>query len=113
MKRTKKILALAFFGLVMALGMHMNVQAKATSVSYRTHVQTYGWQGYVKDGVMSGTSGQSKRLEGINIKLENQEYSGGIKYRTHVQTYGWQGYVENGAMSGTSGQSKRLEAIKI
>ena len=45
-------------------------QATATSVSYRTHVQTYGWQGYVKDGEMSGTSGQSKRLEGININLE-------------------------------------------
>ena len=91
----------------------VETQAEKTSVSYRTHVQTYGWQDYVKDGETSGTSGQSKRLEGIQIKLEHPEYTGDIEYRTHVQTYGWQGYVKNGAMSGTSGQSKRLEAIQI
>ena len=82
-------------------------------VSYRTHVQTYGWQSWKKNGAMSGTQGQSKRLEGINIKLSNLPYSGGITYRTHVQTYGWQGWRSNGAMSGTSGQAKRLEAIQI
>ena len=120
----KKILTLLLCGFVLCSGIQMNVhaesqdaevttQATVTSVSYRTHVQTYGWQNYVKDGAMSGTSGQSKRLEGINIKLDNQEYSGGIRYRTHVQTYGWQGYVKDGEMSGTSGQSKRLEAIQI
>ena len=83
------------------------------SVTYRTHVQTYGWQGWKKDGAMSGTEGKAKRLEGINIKLTNAPYSGGITYRTHVQTYGWQGWRSNGAMSGTSGQAKRLEAIQI
>lgn len=60
---------------------------------------------------MSGTSGQSKRLEGINIKLEN--LNGNVEYQTHVQSIGWQGWKSNGAMAGTSGQSKRLEAIKI
>ncbi len=84
-----------------------------TTVSYRTHVQTYGWQDYVSNGTMSGTEGQAKRLEGINIKLENQEYEGGITYRTHVQTYGWQDYVSNDAMAGTEGEAKRLEAIQI
>ncbi len=82
-------------------------------VQYRTHVQKIGWQKYVKEGAMSGTSGQAKRLEGINISLLNPEYSGGITYRTHVQTYGWQDWKSNGAMSGTSGQAKRLEAIEI
>ena len=82
------------------------------------HVQTYGWQGWKKNGAMSGTQGQAKRLEGINIKLSNQiKYmygdGGGITYRTHVQTYGWQGWKSNGAMSGTSGQAKRLEGIQI
>ncbi len=84
-----------------------------TTVSYRTHVQTYGWQDYVSNGNVSGTEGQAKRLEGINIKLENQEYEGGITYRTHVQTYGWQDYVSNDAMAGTEGEAKRLEAIQI
>ena len=91
----------------------VEVQAEKTKVSYRTHVQTYGWQNFVSNGEMSGTEGQSKRLEGIEIKLENQEYDGGIRYKTHVQTYGWQKWMENGAMAGTQGQSKRLEAIQM
>ena len=82
------------------------------SISYRTHVQDYGWQGYVYDGQQSGTSGQSKRLEGINIKL-SPSLDGNVVYRTHVQDYGWQDWKSNDAMSGTSGQSKRLEAIQI
>ena len=45
-------------------------------VRYTTHVQSYGWQGnendpntWKKDGEMSGTSGQAKRLEAIRISL--------------------------------------------
>lgn len=91
-----------------------------TNVTYRTHVQSYGWQAWKYNGQMSGTSGQAKRLEGINIRLSNQQYSGDIVYTTHVQSYGWQGnennqstWRKNGVMSGTSGEAKRLEAIRI
>ncbi|MCI8464392.1 MAG: hypothetical protein HFI63_00800 [Lachnospiraceae bacterium] len=87
--------------------------ADAPNVFYKTHIQTYGWQGLKYNGQMSGTSGQAKRLEGICINLSNLPYSGGITYQTHVQTYGWQGWKSNGTMSGTSGQAKRLEAIEI
>ena len=84
------------------------------NISYRTHVQTFGWQEYKMNGAMAGTTGKAKRLEGINIKLSNCDYTGGIRYMTHIQTYGWsQGWKENGAMAGTSGEAKRLEAIRI
>jgi len=83
------------------------------NVTYRTHVQNYGWQSWKYNGDMSGTSGQAKRLEGINIRLTNNLSGGGITYRTHVQSYGWQDWVSDGKMSGTSGQAKRLEAIEI
>ena len=82
-------------------------------VSYQTHVQDIGWQGIKYDGEEAGTSGQSKRLEAINISLSNPLYSGSIEYQTHVQDVGWQGWKANGQMAGTSGQSKRLEAIRI
>ena len=82
-------------------------------VNYSTHVQTYGWQGYVHDGSLSGTYGEGKRLEGIKIKLGNTGISGSIQYRTHVQSYGWMSWKKDGAMSGTSGEAKRLEAIQI
>lgn len=83
------------------------------NISYRTHVQTYGWQGWKYNGAMSGTSGQSKRLEGIRIRLTDVGEAGGVTYRTHVQTFGWQDWKNDGEMSGTSGLGKRLEAIEI
>jgi uncharacterized protein YjdB len=82
------------------------------SISYTTHVQDIGWQNPVSDGAMSGTEGQSKRLEAIKISLNNVQDLG-VQYSTHVQDIGWQSSVSNGAMAGTQGQSKRLEAIKI
>ena len=84
-----------------------------TLVSYRTHVQDYGWQDWKKDGETAGTSGESKRLEAIELKLPSNELSGSIEYRTHVQTYGWQDWKKDGETAGTSGESKRLEAIQI
>ncbi len=80
-------------------------------VSYQSHVQSIGWQGWKTNGEVSGTSGKSLRLEGMYIKLEGID--GGIEYRTHVQNIGWMDWVANGAMSGTSGRSLRLEAINI
>lgn len=82
-------------------------------VKYSTHVQTYGWQKEVRNGAMSGTEGQAKRLEGIKISVIMPGVSGGVRYKTHVQTYGWQDWVADGVMSGTQGQAKRLEAIQI
>ena len=86
----------------------------STNIMYKTHVQSFGWQNWVLNGTMSGTSGKAKRLEGINIKLSNAAYAGGIQYRTHIQTYGWEKeWKKDGVMSGTSGKAKRLEAIQI
>ena len=88
--------------------------ANGTNIMYKTHVQSFGWQNWVLNGTMSGTSGKAKRLEGINIKLSNAQYAGGIEYRTHIQKNGWeQRWKKDGAMSGTSGEAKRLEAIQI
>ncbi len=82
-------------------------------ITYHTHVQTYGWQDWVKNGKMAGTSGESKRLEALEVKLAADHVAGSVRYRTHVQTYGWQDWKTNGALAGTEGESKRLEAIQI
>ena len=82
-------------------------------VSYRTQVQTYGWEkNYTSNGGVSGTMGQGKRLETIQIKAEGADNLD-IEYRTHVQSFGWQNWTSNGANSGTVGLSKRLEAIQV
>ena len=87
--------------------------AEAPSVSYSTHVQTYGWQDWRSDGAMAGTEGESKRLESIKIKVDGGDLSGDVVYKVHRQTYGWQEEVANGAEAGTVGESKRLEGIEI
>ncbi|MGO2742331.1 MAG: trypsin-like serine protease [Pseudolactococcus laudensis] len=102
-------------------GTRMNLQnfeiakkiADTAILSYRSHVQNIGWQGWVNDTGISGTTGQSKRLEAINLSLSDSSYSGNIEYRAHVQNIGWQGWQKNGAMAGTTGQSNRLEALEI
>ena len=93
------------------------------SVYYEVHRETYGWEvdtkdeadlsKWKKDGQESGTVGESKRLEGIRIKLP-EGVDGSIEYRTHIEGTGWETeWKKDGEMSGTSGQSRRLEAIQI
>ncbi|MBR3131767.1 peptidoglycan-binding protein LysM, partial [Candidatus Saccharibacteria bacterium] len=38
-------------------------------IYYRAHVQNIGWQDWVKNGELAGTSGQSLRLEALEIKI--------------------------------------------
>lgn len=87
-------------------------------LTYQTHVQDYGWLGWVKDYNTGGTTGLAKRLEGVRIKVNPNAYagsvSGSVEYRTHIQNIGWESdWKSDGEMSGTEGRSLRLEAIQI
>ena len=63
---------------------------------------------------MSGTEGQSKRLEGIRICLTGEaEQMYDVYYQVHAQSYGWLDWAKNGEMAGTSGLAKRLEGIRV
>ncbi|MGF0031905.1 GH25 family lysozyme [Bariatricus sp. SGI.154] len=86
---------------------------KALSVQYSTHVQDIGWQSYVENGKIAGTTGQNKQIEALRVKIVGQEYEGKIEYRTHVEDIGWQSYVSNGNVAGTEGKNKQVEAISI
>ena len=97
-----------------ALNIAMVDSSYNKEISYRTHVQTYGWQKWVNGGKNSGTEGKAKRLEAIQIELKDSladQYD--IYYRVHAQTYGWLGWAKNGEKAGTEGLAKRLEAIQI
>ena len=112
-----------FIGIILIAGLVINnynlsvyaiKDGDKLSIVYQTHVQNLGWQNSKKDGELSGTTNQSKRLEAIRINIINDtEYTGSVQYRSHIQDIGWQSWQSNGAISGTSGQSKRLEAIEI
>ena len=85
------------------------------TIQYRTHIQNLGWEKEFKNAnEISGTRGQSLRLEGIQIRLTEelaQYYD--VYYRVHVQNEGWQAWVKNGETAGTTGKSLRLEGIRI
>ncbi len=82
------------------------------SVKYTTHVQKEGWQNWVSNGELSGTSGKALRVEALKIDVEGSSNTI-IKYRTHVQKEGWQDWVSNGELSGTTGKALRIEALEI
>lgn len=84
------------------------------NVAYTAHVKTLGWLPYAEDGQTAGTTGESRRLEAVKIKLVNCSIPGaGIKYRVHVRSKGWLPYVHDDQVVGTTGESRRAEAIQI
>ena len=107
MKKIKYIIISIFIFFIFSL----KVNADTPSIQYSSHVQFKGWMDYVNEGKMSGSTGESLRLEAIKIKLINA--SGSIQYRTHVQFNGWMNYVNENEVSGTTGELKRVEAIQI
>ena len=81
--------------------------AEPLFVSYRAHVQNVGWQPFVPTPGTAGTTGQSLRLEAIELR-------GGIgQVAAHVQDRGWLAEVGGGQTAGTTGRSLRLEAIRV
>ncbi len=77
------------------------------------HVQRIGWMDSVTDGTAAGTTGKSRRLEALTLRLP-EGVSGGIEYRGHVQRSGWEEtWAADGAQSGTTGKSRRMEAVQI
>lgn len=94
-------------------------------VAYRGHIQDRG--DYPSDGSwvnspeIIGTIGQSKRIEGFEIKLtgtvpEDIE----LRYNVHVQNKGWlydeadsAGWPRDGVYAGTRGAGLRIEAVKL
>ncbi len=86
--------------------------AKNVNILYQTHVQDKGWENtWKKNGQISGTTGQNKKIEAIKIKLDNIDYT--VTYRTYVQNLGWQKWVKDGEVSGTTGKNLKVEAIEI
>ena len=102
---------LGLFALAMAWTLLPATALAAPKVSYKSHVQSSGWMTWKADGALSGTTGQSKRLEAFLIKISG--VSGSIEYRAHVENVGWQGWKANGAVAGTTGKSLQVEAIQV
>lgn len=92
-------------------GQPVNGSGTSATVSYQSHLANIGWQGFVSNEAVSGTVGQSRRMEAIQIGISG--VSGGVTYQVHAQDYGWMGWKSNSQTAGTTGESRRMEAIRI
>ena len=100
------------------------------TLEYRVHMANIGWGPWVKNGAVAGTTGQSRRVEAVQIK-STCAYAYAMVY-AHVQNYGWDGPWETSnniacrpaitlnawtgsslGCVGTQGRSLRLEALQF
>ncbi len=101
------------------------VTEEPVTVAYRGHIQNIG--DYPLDGSwvnspeQIGTVGQSKRIEGFEIRLEDAAPAEmELRYNVHVENKGWlydesdcADWPKDGAYAGTRGESLRIEAVKL
>jgi Clostridial hydrophobic W len=87
--------------------------AVPVSISMRGHVQSDGWHDWVGGGQTVGTTGQSKRLEAIEVKRSSPSSGFSICYDVKIENDGWSGSRCDGSQAGTTNQGKRIEKIKV
>jgi hypothetical protein len=89
-------------------------ESEPLGVRYLTHIQDIGWEtDWAVNGELSGTAGQSKRLEALKVELTGTNLPAGASIETavHVQNQGDLGPFAMGSAAGTSGLGLRLENI--
>lgn len=80
-------------------------------LTYRAHVERFGWLPWVHDGQTAGTTGKGLRLEAIEVGLPDG-FSG--EAWANIQGVGYRHYtIEKGknCVIGTTGEKRRLEAL--
>lgn len=89
----------------------------SNSIGLEYYTYLYGSsinENYIEeDGQISGTTGQNRKMEGIQIELKNVDSTAHIKYKTHIQDVGWVDWSRDGQISGIINKNLKIEAIKI
>lgn len=77
-------------------------------IKYRSHLENIGWQEWKSNGQMSGTTGEERRLEAIQIDANFE-----IEAKAHMENMGWVDYgkITKDTVIGTTGESRRLECL--
>lgn len=80
-------------------------------IAYAGHIQDIGWTSAVVDGAICGTTGQSKRLEAIQIDTRHSNLD--MYAKAHIADIGWRDYgkIDNNTVIGTVGQAEALECL--
>ena len=78
----------------------------------RAHVAGKGWLNWVSSGEVCGTTGQSRRLEAVEFKIDGiSNVFFGVD--VYANGKGWITNVGLNKTAGTVGESRQIEAIKI
>ncbi len=85
----------------------------ATTSIAEAHGANYGWQSWVNNNTVAGTTGQGLRLEAFRITVKNIRAGLGISYQPYVSGLGWLQAVSDGGVAGTTGTGRQLEAFQI
>ncbi len=86
-----------------------------TGVHYKSHVENNGWeQDWKSNGDISGTIGESLRIESVKVGLIGEfQNIANIQTTVHVQDRGDMGPFAMGEAAGTTGLGLRIESIKF
>lgn len=90
-------------------------ETRKIGVEYYTYLQGFSWNEnkMESNGEISGTQGENRKVEAIQIELKNAPADAHIKYKTHIQDTGWVDWSKDGKISGILNKNLKIEAIKI
>ncbi len=98
-----------------ALTISVNDSEYSGGILYKTYIHSVGWEKEWRTGYeVSGTTGQSKYIEAVEIVLTGQlanVYD--VYYQTHVSNVGWLDWAVNGNPSGSTGLNYGMEALRL
>ena len=86
----------------------------ADAISVEAHVSNVGWQAAVGNGGTAGTTGQSRAVEALRVRLSGElsaRYT--VWYRVHSAEFGWLGWACDGADAGSAGYGRAVRAVQV
>ena len=86
----------------------------ADAISVEAHVSNVGWQAAVGNGGTAGTTGQSRAVEALRVRLSadlSARYT--VWYRVHSAEFGWLGWACDGADAGSAGYGRAVQAVQV
>ena len=84
------------------------------AVSVEAHVSNVGWRVAVGNGGTAGTTGQSRAVEALRVRLSDglsARYT--VWYRVHSAEFGWLGWACDGADAGSAGYGRAVQAVQV
>ena len=84
------------------------------AISVEAHVAGIGWQAAVGNAGTVGTTGQSRAVEALRVRLSDglsARYT--VWYRVHSAEFGWLGWACDGADAGSAGYGRAAQAVQV